>query len=93
VCLDHENLIKVILEEEEVLISTHRSHIDSVVEIVKQDMNLLQQVDMPNSDIEDYVLKLDELLLAKMEMLNQVRGKLVGFYQNLKKEEMLQKFY
>jgi len=44
---------------------------------------------MPNSDIEDYVLKLDELLLAKMEMLNQVRSKLIVFYQNLKKEEML----
>ncbi len=58
-CLDHENLIKVILEEEEVLISTHRSHIDQVVEVVKQDMSLLQQVDMPNLDIEDYVLKLD----------------------------------
>jgi kinesin family protein 2/24 len=49
----------VILEEEEVLISTHRSHIDQVVEVVKQDMSLLQQVDMPNLDIEDYVLKLD----------------------------------
>lgn len=52
-------------------------------------MNLLQQVDLPNSDIEDYVIKLDELLLTKMEMLNQVRSKLIGFYKNLKKEEML----
>jgi len=42
VCLDHEQLIKVILEEEEDLISAHRSHIDSVVDIVKQDMQLLQ---------------------------------------------------
>ena len=34
-CQDHEGLIKTILEEEEDLISTHRGHIDNVVESVK----------------------------------------------------------
>jgi kinesin family protein 2/24 len=41
VCSDHEQLIKVILEEEEDLIHTHRVHVDAVVDIVKQDMSLL----------------------------------------------------
>ena len=41
ICGDHENLIKVILEEEETLISKHRKHIDDVVDIVKQDMGIL----------------------------------------------------
>ena len=35
ICGDHENLIKVILEEEEELISNHRQHIDDVVDIIK----------------------------------------------------------
>lgn len=47
ICGDHENLIKVILEEEEELISNHRQHIDDVVDIIKQDMNLLQNVEEP----------------------------------------------
>ena len=41
ICGDHENLIKVILEEEEGLIAKHREHIDDVVDIIKQDMGLL----------------------------------------------------
>ena len=41
-CADHEQLIKVILEEEEDLIQAHRTHVDSVVDIVKADMSLLQ---------------------------------------------------
>jgi hypothetical protein len=37
-----------------------------------------------------YVEKLDELLLKKIEMIGNVRAKLLGFYKNIKKEEMLQ---
>lgn len=55
ICGDHENLIKVILEEEESLISRHRQHIDDIVDIIKQDMGLLQNVEEPQSDIEEYV--------------------------------------
>jgi kinesin family protein 2/24 len=55
-CIDHESLIKVILEEEEELISSHRHHIDNVVDVVKQDMALLELVDKPSSDIEAYVI-------------------------------------
>jgi kinesin family protein 2/24 len=47
ICVDHENLIKTILEEEEELISTHRTHVDNSVDIVKKDMELLHNVDLP----------------------------------------------
>ena len=47
ICGDHENLIKVILEEEEGLISNHRKHIDDVVDIIKEDMSILQSVEEP----------------------------------------------
>lgn len=57
------------------------------MDIVKQDMSLLQLVDQPSSDIEAYVKSLDALLLQKMQMIGDVRKKLVGFYQNLKREE------
>lgn len=44
-CQDHEKLIEQILEEEESLISSHRHHIDDVVDLVKQEMMLLHEVD------------------------------------------------
>jgi len=40
-CAAHNDLIKDIIEKEEDLISSHRTHIDAVVDIIKQDMSLL----------------------------------------------------
>lgn len=93
ICEDHESLIKVILEEEEELIQSHRQHIDEVVEIARQDMNLLHEVDQPQSDIDKYVGKLDRILLDKMDMIGKLRQKLVTFYTHLRQEENLQKLY
>ena len=72
-CNDHDSLIKQILEEEEEFITAHRQHIDQVVEVVKVDMQLLQAVDQPSSDIEAYIRDVDRVLLQKMEMISQVR--------------------
>lgn len=51
-CAEHERLIEQILEEEEELITGHRHHIDDVVDLVKQEMTLLNDVDKPGSDVE-----------------------------------------
>jgi kinesin family protein 2/24 len=51
ICNDHERLVEVILEEEEELIGSHRQHIDDLVDMVKQEMILLNEVDKPGSDI------------------------------------------
>ena len=72
-CAAHNDLIKDIIEKEEDLISSHRTHIDAVVDIIKQDMSLLQVVDQPNSDITSYVRELDKILVAKVEMIGQLR--------------------
>ena len=51
----HEKLIEQILEEEEQLIQGHRAHIDEVVDIVKEEMAILNDVDKPGSNVETYV--------------------------------------
>jgi len=51
-CAEHERLIEQILEEEEELITGHRHHIDDVVDLLKQEMTLLNDVDKPGSDVE-----------------------------------------
>lgn len=83
----------MILEEEEELINGHRQHIDDVVDLVKQEMVLLHEVDKPGSDIEEYVSSLDAILLHKMELIQVVRQRLQNFYVHLKMEENLQKLY
>ena len=92
-CNDHEQLIEKILEEEEQLIHSHRTHIDEVVGIVKEEMQLLNEVDKPGSDVEVYVKGLDRVLLKKMQIISDVRERLLSFYSHLKTEEHMSKLY
>ena len=92
-CGDHEKLIEQILEEEESLISNHRHHIDDIVDLVKQEMMLLHEVDQPGSEVEEYVTKLDGILVHKMQHIMAIRTKLLGFHKHLKTEEVLSKLY
>lgn len=91
---EHEKLINTILAEEEDFINEHRTHIDDVVELVKQEMMLINEVDKPGSDIDYYVTSLDKLLKEKAERIDKTRTKLQKFQNLLKEEEFLsQKFY
>ena len=62
------------------MIGSHREHIDQIVDLIKSDMSLLQLVDQPNSDIEQYVKDLDKMLCSKVEMIGKIRLQLVQFY-------------
>lgn len=91
---EHEKLINTILTEEEDFINEHRTHIDDVVELVKQEMLLINEVDKPGSDIDNYVTSLDKILKEKAERIDKTRSKLLKFQNLLKEEEFLsQKFY
>ena len=92
-CNDHETLIEQILEEEEKLIHSHRGHIDEVVGIVKEEMTLLNEVDKPGSDVEVYARGLDRILLKKIQIISDLREKLLNFYSHLKTEEHMSKLY
>jgi len=87
----HQQLINIILCEEEEVISTHRQHIDDIVDCVKQEMVLLNEVDKPASDIDEYVDSLDAILAHKMEMISMLRSRLHKFRGHLREEEALSK--
>lgn len=74
--MKHEQLIGLILAEEEDVILSHRSHIDDMVELVKQEMMLLHEVDKPGSDVDEYVISLDAIMAHKMEIISMLRKRL-----------------
>ena len=51
-----------ILAKEEELISAHRGHVDAMVELMKEEHDLVNDVDQPGSMVEDYVDGLDRVL-------------------------------
>ena len=75
------------------LIHSHRSHIDEVVSKVKDEMQLLNEVDKPGSDVEEYAKNLDKVLLDKIKIISGLRDQLLNFYGHLKTEEQMSKLY
>ena len=51
------------------MVHSHRSHIDEVVSIIKDEMQLLNEVDKPGSDAEQYAKSLDKVLLKKINII------------------------
>lgn len=81
--------INAILEEEEALIAAHRKEIENTMEIVREEMNLLAEVDQPGSLIDNYVAQLNFLLSRKASGLVSLQARLARFQQRLKEQEVL----
>jgi kinesin family member 2/24 len=56
-------------------------------------MSLLNEVDKPGSDVENYVANLDKLLTQKIAMITEMRKQLITFHTHLKTEEVMSKLY
>lgn len=85
----HDRLIGTILAEEEELITAHRQHIDMMVELIKEEMMHLTNVDRPGSDVDAYVTGLDRILRLKDEYIGEIRQRVDLFKDHLQQEDAL----
>jgi hypothetical protein len=90
---EHEQLVNIILQEEDDLLTNHRKFIDDSVDLTKKEMRLLHEVDKPGSDVEEYITALDAILANKVDMIKGIRGQLSKFYGDIKKEQELSKLF
>nr|XP_029118769.1 kinesin-like protein KIN-13A [Elaeis guineensis] len=88
-CNDGE--IDALLEEEEALIAAHRKEIENTMEIVREEMNLLAEVDQPGSLIDNYVTQLSFVLSRKAAGLVSLQARLARFQHRLKEQEILRR--
>uniref|UniRef100_A0A5B7AI30 Kinesin-like protein n=1 Tax=Davidia involucrata TaxID=16924 RepID=A0A5B7AI30_DAVIN len=85
----HDGNINEILEEEEALIAAHRKEIEDTMEIVREEMKLLAEVDQPGSLIDNYVTQLNFVLSRKAAGLVSLQARLARFQHRLKEQEIL----
>ncbi|XP_047319435.1 kinesin-like protein KIN-13A [Impatiens glandulifera] len=81
--------INQILEEEEALIAAHRKEIEDTMEIVREEMKLLAEVDQPGSMIDNYITQLSFVLSRKAAGLVSLQARLARFQHRLKEQEIL----
>ena len=75
------------------MLTSHRKHIDDAVDYAQKEMALLNEADKPGSDIQNYALKLDKILLTKIKEVIAIRDKLHMFYKNVKTEEAMTQLF
>lgn len=77
------------MTEEEELTKVHKNQIDSEMDILKEEMKLIVDVQKPNSDIWLYVDNLQTVLMQKLEMINALKYRVEEFACQLDEEEKL----
>ena len=92
-CRDHEQVIEQILDEEEKLIKSHRSIVDQQVQFLHEETALLNDVDKPGSDIEQYIENIDVTYKRKQEAIATLRRQYIDFYKYLKTEQQMSALY
>lgn len=86
---EHDKLIGQILAEEEELIAAHRGHVDAMVELMKEEYDLVNDVDQPGSTVEDYVDGLERVLAVQLSSLEELTAKASAFAGHLAEEDAI----
>ncbi|KAJ8566094.1 hypothetical protein K7X08_030571 [Anisodus acutangulus] len=85
----HDENINELLQEEEALMAAHRKEIEDTMDIVREEMKLLAEVDQPGSLIDNYVTQLSYVLSRKAASLVSLQSRLSRFQHRLKEQEIL----
>mmetsp|Transcript_1416 Transcript_1416/g.1623 ORF Transcript_1416/g.1623 Transcript_1416/m.1623 type:complete len:131 (-) Transcript_1416:54-446(-) len=90
----HEKLVDVILNEEDQLISAHHQLIESTINSIKEQERMRHEVNLPGSDVEDYIVNLSSLLSQQQDEIGRLQDMISTFHQHIKQEQSLsQRFY
>eukprot|EP00045_Choanoeca_perplexa_P007974 m.73053 g.73053 ORF g.73053 m.73053 type:complete len:659 (+) comp14304_c0_seq1:86-2062(+) len=88
---DFQEAVANLQEAEERMVEEHRAGIQFNKEMLMEEEKLLDDVESPQGDVEDYARRLDAILATKIEKLQHLRDNLSGFRTHLKQEESASK--
>ncbi|XP_071742318.1 kinesin-like protein KIN-13B [Rutidosis leptorrhynchoides] len=75
--------LNALLEEEENLVFAHRKQVEETMDIVREEMNLLVEVDQPGNQLDEYITKLNAILSKKATGIQQLQTRLNNFQKKL----------
>ncbi|XP_052182537.1 kinesin-like protein KIN-13B isoform X2 [Diospyros lotus] len=81
--------LDALLKEEEDLVTAHRRQVEETMHIVREEMNLLVEVDQPGNQLDDYVSRLNAILSQKAAGILQLQTRLAHFQRHLKEYNVL----
>ncbi|XP_076889823.1 kinesin-like protein KIN-13B [Bidens hawaiensis] len=85
---DNDDLT-ALLEEEDNLVHAHRIQVEETMDIVKEEMCLLLEVDQPGNQLDNYIEKLNLLLSQKASVIQKLQTQLHNFQNHLEEYNVL----
>ncbi|GJX09474.1 kinesin-like protein KIN-13B [Tanacetum coccineum] len=83
------NDLVLLLEEEDDLVSAHRKQVEETMDIVREEMNLLVEVDQPGNQLDEYIAKLNVILSQKAAGIQKLQTQLRNFQKHLEDYNVL----
>nr|GMD76833.1 kinesin-like protein KIN-13B [Ipomoea batatas] len=84
--INSEDDLNTLLKEEEALLNAHRKQVEETMDLVREEMNLLVEVDQPGNQLDDYISSLHRLLSQKAAGIMQLQTRLAEFQKHLKEQ-------
>ncbi|KAA8523111.1 hypothetical protein F0562_009534 [Nyssa sinensis] len=84
-----DNDLNILLKEEEDLVTAHRIQVEETMDIVREEMNLLVEIDQPGNQLDDYISRLNAILSQKAAGILQLQSRLAHFQRRLKEHNVL----
>lgn len=78
-----------LLKEEEDLVTAHRREVVESIDIVNEEMELLNEADQPGNQLDDYIFKLNSILLQKAAGILKLQKQLAHFKKRLNEHNVL----
>ncbi|CAI9100319.1 OLC1v1037292C1 [Oldenlandia corymbosa var. corymbosa] len=85
---DPDNDLAALLKEEGDLVNFHRKQVEDTMDIVKEEMNLLVQIDQPGNQLDDYITRLNLILSQKAAGILKLQNRLADFQKHLQDRQV-----
>ena len=72
---------------------SHERHINTTIELVKQEMFLMGQADKVGSNVEEYLNNLEIVLERELSSIKEVKDKVIKLKKNLNESKRVEKLY
>ncbi|XP_076910074.1 kinesin-like protein KIN-13B [Bidens hawaiensis] len=87
--VEANNDLTTLLEVEENLVHAHRKQVEETMNIVREEMNLLVELDQPGNLLDDYIKKLNTLISQKAYVIQKLQTQLRNFQKHLEEYNVL----
>lgn len=81
--------LNALLKEEEDLVSAHRRQVEETIDMVREEMKLLVEVDQPGNQLDGYISKLNTILSQKAAGILNLQTRLANFQRRLNEHNVL----